>query len=224
MSSDKSTIPKRGRGRPRKNAPVASQSPAPGASPPLASDSLPSQSRPSTPQVHWSNSEVQRASTPQEADSLLPGGGIAARQRPSSTVTSYSTTSNQYASPPSSNAPILDTTGLLSLDTTEDAAVPSTSTATPSLSTTQIPSMPFSATAASANYYNRTSSMPPPTSIPLRPQAVAKEDEDGEGDDEFFPAMADDDYSAQQTWNSQSKDNLKSVSAFEHDCIVNAYF
>ncbi|KIY63976.1 TAFII28-domain-containing protein [Cylindrobasidium torrendii FP15055 ss-10] len=34
-------------------------------------------------------------------------------------------------------------------------------------------------------------------------------EEDGEGDDELFPAMADDDYSAQQTWNSQSKDNLK---------------
>ncbi|KAF8206281.1 hTAFII28-like protein conserved region-domain-containing protein [Mycena galopus ATCC 62051] len=34
-------------------------------------------------------------------------------------------------------------------------------------------------------------------------------DEDGEGDDEVLPAMADDDYSAQLSWNSQSKDNLK---------------
>ncbi|KAJ7125287.1 hTAFII28-like protein conserved region-domain-containing protein [Mycena epipterygia] len=34
-------------------------------------------------------------------------------------------------------------------------------------------------------------------------------DEDGEGDDELLPAMADDDYSAQLSWQSQSKDNLK---------------
>ncbi|KIL63699.1 hypothetical protein M378DRAFT_79232 [Amanita muscaria Koide BX008] len=34
-------------------------------------------------------------------------------------------------------------------------------------------------------------------------------DDDGEGDDELFPAMADDDYSAQLSWQSQSKDNLK---------------
>ncbi|PCH34653.1 TAFII28-domain-containing protein [Wolfiporia cocos MD-104 SS10] len=34
-------------------------------------------------------------------------------------------------------------------------------------------------------------------------------DEDGEGDDEILPAMADDDYSAQLSFQSQSKDNLK---------------
>jgi hypothetical protein len=36
-------------------------------------------------------------------------------------------------------------------------------------------------------------------------------DEDGEGEDELLPAMADDDYSAQLSWQSQSKDNLKYV-------------
>jgi transcription initiation factor TFIID subunit 11 len=36
-------------------------------------------------------------------------------------------------------------------------------------------------------------------------------DEDGEGEDEFLPPMADDDYSAQLSWQSQSKDNLKCV-------------
>jgi transcription initiation factor TFIID subunit 11 len=41
-------------------------------------------------------------------------------------------------------------------------------------------------------------------------RAVA--DEDGEGEDELLPAMADDDYSAQLSWQSQSKDNLKCVS------------
>ena len=38
-------------------------------------------------------------------------------------------------------------------------------------------------------------------------------DEDGEGEDELLPAMADDDYSAQLSWQSQSKDNLKYVIA-----------
>lgn len=37
-------------------------------------------------------------------------------------------------------------------------------------------------------------------------------DEEVEGDDELLPAMADDDYSAQLSWQSQSKDNLKCVS------------
>lgn len=34
-------------------------------------------------------------------------------------------------------------------------------------------------------------------------------EEDGDGEDELLPAMADDDYSAQLSWQSQSKDNLK---------------
>ena len=34
-------------------------------------------------------------------------------------------------------------------------------------------------------------------------------DEDGEAEDELLPAMADDDYSAQLSWQSESKDNLK---------------
>jgi transcription initiation factor TFIID subunit 11 len=36
-------------------------------------------------------------------------------------------------------------------------------------------------------------------------------EEEGEGEDELLPAMADDDYSAQLSWQSQSKDNLKCV-------------
>lgn len=36
-------------------------------------------------------------------------------------------------------------------------------------------------------------------------------DEDGEGDEDLLPDMADDDYSAQLSWQSQSKDNLKYV-------------
>ncbi|KZT18771.1 TAFII28-domain-containing protein [Neolentinus lepideus HHB14362 ss-1] len=38
--------------------------------------------------------------------------------------------------------------------------------------------------------------------------ALGGEDE-GEGEDETLPAMADDDYSAQLSWQSQSKENMK---------------
>ncbi|TDL20476.1 TAFII28-domain-containing protein [Rickenella mellea] len=39
--------------------------------------------------------------------------------------------------------------------------------------------------------------------------ALTAGDDDGDGDDDFLPDMADDDYSAQLSWQSQSKDNLK---------------
>jgi len=47
-------------------------------------------------------------------------------------------------------------------------------------------------------------------SIPLGAGSKAPAaEEEGEADDEVLPAMADDDYSAQLSWQSQSKDNLK---------------
>lgn len=42
-----------------------------------------------------------------------------------------------------------------------------------------------------------------------RPSGATGADEDGDGEDELLPAMADDDFAAQSSWNSQSKDNLK---------------
>jgi transcription initiation factor TFIID subunit 11 len=42
-----------------------------------------------------------------------------------------------------------------------------------------------------------------------RLSGAAGADEDGDGEDELLPAMADDDFAAQSSWNSQSKDNLK---------------
>jgi transcription initiation factor TFIID subunit 11 len=60
----------------------------------------------------------------------------------------------------------------------------------------------------------------PSTTVRLGPVAV---EEEIEGDDEMLPAMADDDYSAQLSWQSQSKDNLKYVFIFflqhSHRCI-----
>lgn len=44
-------------------------------------------------------------------------------------------------------------------------------------------------------------------------------DEDGEGEDEVLPAMADDDYSAQLSWQSESKDNLKCVFTLGHEKV-----
>lgn len=49
----------------------------------------------------------------------------------------------------------------------------------------------------------------------VRPGAAPGE-EDVEGEDELLPAMADDDYSAQLSFQSQSKDNLK--------CVVSVIF
>ncbi|KAF9524242.1 hTAFII28-like protein conserved region-domain-containing protein [Crepidotus variabilis] len=56
---------------------------------------------------------------------------------------------------------------------------------------------------ASLSLTGRGSSHPPPGLA--RPGG----EEEGEVDDEALPAMADDDYSAQLSWQSQSKDNLK---------------
>lgn len=41
------------------------------------------------------------------------------------------------------------------------------------------------------------------------PSAGTAVDDEGEGDEDLLPDMADDDYSAQLSWQSQSKDNLK---------------
>ena len=51
------------------------------------------------------------------------------------------------------------------------------------------------------------------------PAGGAQGDEDVEGEDELLPAMADDDYSAQLSWQSQSKDNLKYISVPVAQCI-----
>ena len=60
-----------------------------------------------------------------------------------------------------------------------------------------------------------------PLPLPPQPPGVTRSgpggvEEDVEGDDEMLPAMADDDYSAQLSWQSQSKDNLKCVVIFFH--------
>ncbi|PPQ88436.1 hypothetical protein CVT25_011540 [Psilocybe cyanescens] len=57
-----------------------------------------------------------------------------------------------------------------------------------------------------STFPGRGTPQPPPTTGRGGTVVV---DEEAEGDDELLPAMADDDYSAQLSWQSQSKDNLK---------------
>ncbi|KAJ2971500.1 hypothetical protein NUW54_g12494 [Trametes sanguinea] len=51
----------------------------------------------------------------------------------------------------------------------------------------------------------------PPNAATTTPAVPGQQgaEEEGDGEDELLPAMADDDYSAQLSWQSQSKDNLK---------------
>lgn len=61
-----------------------------------------------------------------------------------------------------------------------------------------------------------SASLPTVTTMPgtpTTPKPTLGEDEN-DGEDELLPAMADDDYSAQLSWQSQSKDNLKFVHPF----------
>jgi transcription initiation factor TFIID subunit 11 len=52
---------------------------------------------------------------------------------------------------------------------------------------------------------------PATTAPPGQHRPIGAMEEEVEGEDELLPAMADDDYSAQLSWQSQSKDNLKCV-------------
>ncbi|EAU83511.2 TAF11 [Coprinopsis cinerea okayama7 len=45
--------------------------------------------------------------------------------------------------------------------------------------------------------------------VPPGSTVVAKQEEEADGEDDLLPAMADDDYSAQMSFQTQSKDNLK---------------
>ena len=60
------------------------------------------------------------------------------------------------------------------------------------------------------------------TSAPGHPIGTQPRPEGGEeeGEDEMLPAMADDDYSAQLSWQSESKDNLKFVSNDQNEMNV----
>ncbi|KAF7374783.1 F-box domain-containing protein [Mycena sanguinolenta] len=145
--------------------------------------------------------------------SVLPQGGITATPRPAAGVStgySYSTTPSPYASLTSMAA---GSSHFPTAAQTFNSAYPSAYSSTPYT--------PYGSSTPSLN----TSGLISLSGAPVVPAGVTPQlrasvgvgsgggtaagDEDGEGDDELFPAMADDDYSAQLSWNSQSKDNLK---------------
>ncbi|KAG1823037.1 TAFII28-domain-containing protein [Suillus variegatus] len=66
-----------------------------------------------------------------------------------------------------------------------------------------VATQPLPVTAAASS----TDTIIPPSGTAAKPAGAP--DEDVEGEDELLPAMADDDYSAQLSWQSESKDNLK---------------
>ena len=84
--------------------------------------------------------------------------------------------------------------------------IPASSATAPTLDTTGLLTMP-----SSSGTTIQTTVAPVHAVHAVQPTATRLQgiDDDGEGDDELLPAMADDDYSAQLSWQSQSKENLK---------------
>ncbi|TFK82039.1 TAFII28-domain-containing protein [Polyporus arcularius HHB13444] len=71
-------------------------------------------------------------------------------------------------------------------------------------------SLPGTQPAASTSAAGAENGTPGPSGAGgAAPNGAPAGEEDGDGEDELLPAMADDDYSAQLSWQSQSKDNLK---------------
>ncbi|KAK0453028.1 TAFII28-domain-containing protein [Armillaria borealis] len=173
----------------RGRKPAMGNSPTPG---------TPFSTTPQFHQVHWAL-PAQNS----ERSSVLQGDITSNRRATTSTVTvpqpSASPTDHYQrsfsATPSSSSVPVLDTTGLIALPGEESED-----------STTVVPA-PVIPAAASTSAIT-TVIQPQPIQLPV-PAAKAPVEEDGEGDDEMLPAMADDDYSAQLSFQSQSKDNLK---------------
>ncbi|SJL01373.1 uncharacterized protein ARMOST_04694 [Armillaria ostoyae] len=172
----------------RGRKPAMGNSPTPG---------TPFSTTPQFHQVHWAL-PAQNS----ERSSVLQGDITSNRRATTSTVTvpqpSASPTDHyqrSFSATPASSVPVLDTTGLIALPGEESED-----------STTVVPAPVIPAAASTSTI--TTVIQPQPIQLPV-PAAKAPVEEDGEGDDEMLPAMADDDYSAQLSFQSQSKDNLK---------------
>ena len=72
-------------------------------------------------------------------------------------------------------------------------------------------SLPGTQPVASTSAAGAENGTPAPSGAAATANGAPAGEEDGDGEDEVLPAMADDDYSAQLSWQSQSKDNLKCV-------------
>jgi hypothetical protein len=106
-------------------------------------------------------------------------------------------------------------------------AGPSDPRRTPSLAVAPTPEQRTS----TGNLQSQGTALSLPGTMPVLPvgaggitQRPGGADEDGDGDDELLPAMADDDFAAQSSWNSQSKDNLKYAVLFLHNSITLIFY
>ena len=150
-----------------------------------------------------------RSSTP----GAKPGG--AKRGRKPKTTGSFSAT-NSPRPPAQSPLPGSNHGGELQWNNTAPSTYGSTNAAGSSTNDRQSPGQQQAAAATESGVTlslpgTETTAASTDTTAPRPPGAAAPGEEDGEGEDdhEMLPAMADDDYSAQLSFQSQSKDNLK---------------
>lgn len=191
---------KRGR-KPRGGSNIAANSPRMSRDSPGASSAF---SSPQFAHVHWAlpNADAGVTESPGASTSVLQGSVSSPRITPTiigagqqASVQLQPSSSSQdysFSATPSSSSVLNNT---MSMSTPS-----SSSTFVPVLDTTGLFQLPGGSTTPTYK-----------TTVPLPTARVPGLDEDGEGEDDTLPAMADDDYSAQQSWQSQSKDNLKCV-------------
>ncbi|KAI5891593.1 TAFII28-domain-containing protein [Schizophyllum commune H4-8] len=231
-------VPPNPRGRPRGSRarkPRGATLGTPGRGTPRTSPSFSS----STFQVHWANDDPPRAGTPSALQGSLSRNDLASSStqpsyfgaQPSSSFASSSSQptylgaqgtsgSSSNLNAGASSIPGLDTTGLISMDNDddEDEEMPAAASA-PNLNVLPSGSMAGAGMAASASMPTMSSGgitagaggsmtgiIPGVNGMPPPPVPGG---EDGDVDDELLPAMTDADFTAQQTFMSQSKDNLK---------------
>ncbi|KAG7085677.1 hypothetical protein E1B28_003222 [Marasmius oreades] len=205
---------KRGR-KPRGGAPSASPRPMTADITAVASPAVAS---PQFQHVHWSLSNSNTGPSSGSSSSPVPGttgiaSAIAASPSPNSIIQGPS-----FAGPKSQSSV---TSGVLPYgggqmtgqQQTASTLPPTTSTYSSTFlrdlaASANLPASTLETAGLMGNFgtneRGRVGSLPP-----LPHTKTGGADEDGEGEDELFPAMADDDYSAQLSFQSQSKDNLK---------------
>jgi len=152
-----------------------------------------------------------------------PGASATPRGRPRAAVSS---TAKRGRKPRAGtlDSPLATSSDVLSNPSAAPSAATSPATATPILWTQPAATTPVAPTAAAAAAAPVTPSADAPvvgpssaTSAPTGAQRlIGAMEEEAEAEDELLPAMADDDYSAQLSWQSQSKDNLKCASHSVH--------
>ncbi|KAG6829236.1 hypothetical protein H0H92_005238 [Tricholoma furcatifolium] len=163
--------------------------------------------------VHW-------ATPGQQSGTSTPGASTSAAAGVGTTATTGTTTPGTYTPgatghypnvassyTPGSTATATGTTTATTSAYSLPSGVTATATAGASTSTSTLDAASLLRLAGSTAPVLPTGSAATSGALPLH--RTTGGDDDGDGDDEMLPAMADDDYSAQLSFQSQSKDNLK---------------